>query len=396
MKRAIQNLLLGFVCMVHGLLQAEVAPLASQTISLLIVSGSIDGLGECFEPQLNTGSYIFRIPLKPPPVRGKVQPEVSMTYNAGGGNGPLGEGWTLRVPSIQRQRQKSPCNDGFVEMSPINQKFWRTFFQPGSISCTVENDLAGTKDGKIAKVKPSGSQADEGDFKVKNASQVGIDEQTECTDERDSKTPGCFDTLAFIHEEKNRTLGVEGDLNRLDFTRVEVAKIRWRIAGGALNDDPWRKAIRPLAEGFRCSWMPTFIEYGLGNSDGAVEQRQQIKVLDRGQCRKRGSIADNDHLPVGAVFSKNRAILCNPASSSSTLVPGHTPWAERKSSVSQRDSWPSIWRTWKAESLPLRYPSTASASRAIRDTASAFSPRLAPSSSERVRAICIAGNYPET
>lgn len=97
---------------------AEVAPLASQTISLPTAPGSIDGLGESFEPQLNTGSYIFRIPLKLPPVRGKVQPEVSMTYNSGGGNGPLGLGWTLRVPYIQRQTDKGLPNyletDGFI------------------------------------------------------------------------------------------------------------------------------------------------------------------------------------------------------------------------------------------------------------------------------------------
>jgi hypothetical protein len=85
---------------------AQAPPLATQTISLPSGPGSIEGLGESFEPQLNTGSYVFRLPFKLPPVRGKAQPEISMVYNSGNGNGPLGLGWSLRVPSIQRQTDK--------------------------------------------------------------------------------------------------------------------------------------------------------------------------------------------------------------------------------------------------------------------------------------------------
>jgi RHS repeat-associated protein len=88
----------------------QAPPLATQTISLPTGPGSIDGLGESFEPQLNTGSYVFHLPFKLPPVRGKAQPEVSMVYNSGNGNGPLGLGWSLRVPSIQRQTDKGLPN----------------------------------------------------------------------------------------------------------------------------------------------------------------------------------------------------------------------------------------------------------------------------------------------
>ena len=49
----------------------QAPPLATQTISLPSGPGSIEGLGESFEPQLNTGSYVFRLPFKLPPVRGK-------------------------------------------------------------------------------------------------------------------------------------------------------------------------------------------------------------------------------------------------------------------------------------------------------------------------------------
>ena len=47
--------------------------LATNIISLPAGPGSIEGLGESFEPQLNTGSYVFRLPFKLPPVRGKEQ-----------------------------------------------------------------------------------------------------------------------------------------------------------------------------------------------------------------------------------------------------------------------------------------------------------------------------------
>lgn len=93
-----------------GLLRAQQGgahpALATNTISLPSGPGSIEGLGESFEPQLNTGSYVFRLPFKLPPVRGKAQPEISMTYNSGNGNGPLGLGWNLRVPFLQRQTDK--------------------------------------------------------------------------------------------------------------------------------------------------------------------------------------------------------------------------------------------------------------------------------------------------
>lgn len=103
-RRIISYLTISFVG--SSLASAQSDPLATQTISLPSGPGSIEGLGESFDPQLNTGSYVFRLPFKLPPVRGKAQPEISMTYNSGNGNGPLGLGWNLRVPFIQRQTDK--------------------------------------------------------------------------------------------------------------------------------------------------------------------------------------------------------------------------------------------------------------------------------------------------
>lgn len=81
-------------------------PVTTSKISLPSGPGSIEGLGESFEPQLNTGTYVFRIPLKMTALRGAVQPDLGLSYNSGAGNGPLGMGWSLSTPALQRQTDK--------------------------------------------------------------------------------------------------------------------------------------------------------------------------------------------------------------------------------------------------------------------------------------------------
>ena len=85
---------------------ADNSSVSASKISLPSGPGSIEGLGESFQPQLNTGSYAMGLPFKLPPVRGAVQSEVRLSYNSGSGNGPLGLGWQLDVPCLQRQTDK--------------------------------------------------------------------------------------------------------------------------------------------------------------------------------------------------------------------------------------------------------------------------------------------------
>ncbi len=75
-------------------------------ISLPSGPGSIEGLGESFEPQLNTGSSTYSISLETTPGIAGHQPSVSLSYNSGAGNDVLGIGWSLGVQSIQRQTDK--------------------------------------------------------------------------------------------------------------------------------------------------------------------------------------------------------------------------------------------------------------------------------------------------
>lgn len=75
-------------------------------LSLPTGPGSIDGLGESFEAQLNTGTFTYSIPIELPKVRGGASPSLAISYNSGNGNGPLGMGWKLDVPRVQRQTDK--------------------------------------------------------------------------------------------------------------------------------------------------------------------------------------------------------------------------------------------------------------------------------------------------
>lgn len=75
-------------------------------ISIPSGPGSIEGLGESFEPQLNTGSFTYGIVVPVPPGRGGFQPTIRFSYNSGRGNGPLGLGWRLDQTTIQRQTDK--------------------------------------------------------------------------------------------------------------------------------------------------------------------------------------------------------------------------------------------------------------------------------------------------
>ncbi len=104
-------------------------------ISLPSGPGSIEGLGESFEPQLNTGSSSYGVKIALPPGRAGLQPTVRLAYNSGLGNSCAGIGWTLDFPSIKRQTDKGfphyDSTDTFVfggeELVPLNnvERDWR-------------------------------------------------------------------------------------------------------------------------------------------------------------------------------------------------------------------------------------------------------------------------------
>jgi hypothetical protein len=68
---------------------------AQQVISLPQGGGAQRGIGETFQPDLQTGTGNFTVPIGLPSGRNGFQPQRSLVYSTGNGNGP-----SRRVPGL--------------------------------------------------------------------------------------------------------------------------------------------------------------------------------------------------------------------------------------------------------------------------------------------------------
>ncbi|MHB1306150.1 MAG: toxin TcdB middle/N-terminal domain-containing protein [Limisphaerales bacterium] len=118
---------------------ADKSGVSPNSISVPSGPGSIEGLGESFQPTLNTGTAKHAVGLRMPPGVAGHQPGLSLRYDGGGANGPLGYGWSLPLPSIQRRTDQGiptygqdvgfPRSDRFIneskeELVPQADGFW--------------------------------------------------------------------------------------------------------------------------------------------------------------------------------------------------------------------------------------------------------------------------------
>ncbi len=78
----------------------------SQVISLPQSGGALNGIGEKFSPDLFTGTGNFSIPIELPRGRNGFQPQLSLAYSTGSGDGPFGMGWSLSIPGVTRKTSK--------------------------------------------------------------------------------------------------------------------------------------------------------------------------------------------------------------------------------------------------------------------------------------------------
>jgi hypothetical protein len=79
---------------------------SGSVISLPKGGGALHGIGEKFAPDLHKGTGNFSVPIALPPGRNGLQPQLTLAYSSGSGNGPFGLGWALSVPGVARQTSK--------------------------------------------------------------------------------------------------------------------------------------------------------------------------------------------------------------------------------------------------------------------------------------------------
>lgn len=79
---------------------------SNQVIKLPQGGGAMQGIGETFAPDLHTGTGNFSVPIALPPGRNGFQPQVSLAYSTGTGNGPFGLGWSPGIPGVSRKTSR--------------------------------------------------------------------------------------------------------------------------------------------------------------------------------------------------------------------------------------------------------------------------------------------------
>ncbi|MDY7094928.1 MAG: SpvB/TcaC N-terminal domain-containing protein [Acidobacteriota bacterium] len=78
----------------------------AELIALPQGGGALQGIGEKFSPDLFTGTGNLSVPITLPAGRNGFQPQLSLTYSSGHGQGPFGLGWRLSLPGIRRKTSK--------------------------------------------------------------------------------------------------------------------------------------------------------------------------------------------------------------------------------------------------------------------------------------------------
>ncbi len=68
--------------------------------------GALQGMGETFQANPQSGTYQVSVPVDVPEGRHGLTPGLVLTYSSGAGNGPFGLGWSLPIPAVIRSTRK--------------------------------------------------------------------------------------------------------------------------------------------------------------------------------------------------------------------------------------------------------------------------------------------------
>jgi RHS repeat-associated protein len=82
------------------------ADFKAPTISLPQGGGAIRGIDEKFAANPVTGAGALTVPIATSKGRSEFGPQLSLSYDSSGGNGPFGFGWSLSLPAITRRTDK--------------------------------------------------------------------------------------------------------------------------------------------------------------------------------------------------------------------------------------------------------------------------------------------------
>ena len=110
--------------------------------------GAIKSIDEKFQVNAVNGTASLSVPLPLSPGRNGNTPQLSLSYNSGGGNSEFGLGWNVGIPNIQRKTEKelplyrdADESDTFIiagaedlvpEMVEINGKWERVIITNGT------------------------------------------------------------------------------------------------------------------------------------------------------------------------------------------------------------------------------------------------------------------------
>src|SRR5262249_44473866 len=76
------------------------------TLSAPKGGGAVRSIGEKFSANAATGTASLSVPIATSPGRAGFDLGLALQYDSGAGNGPLGVGWQIGVPSIVRKTDK--------------------------------------------------------------------------------------------------------------------------------------------------------------------------------------------------------------------------------------------------------------------------------------------------
>jgi hypothetical protein len=82
---------------------AQASGIDQEILSLPGGGGAVSSIGPTFDVDLNTGTASSSIPLELPAGPNGLRPELLIRYHSGAGDGILGMGWTLSLPTITRE-----------------------------------------------------------------------------------------------------------------------------------------------------------------------------------------------------------------------------------------------------------------------------------------------------